>query len=154
MSEPTPQWWTLLRPEYEDGGEQDGETRLIDGIKHIYGCTRDSRCLVDGRTLTGRGARDDLVVMCDCPCHNGEPHAGRDLTLKWIEAEVAKALEGFVVHPITELTPRQVSMALARAIYGKDRVVDAQYDGKTLSVQLNPAPGFIKVTVVQTPADD
>lgn len=56
-------WWTLLR-DMEDGGEQDGRTVVIDGVEHIYGCTRDRRCFVDNYGLP--------ELQCDCPCHNGE----------------------------------------------------------------------------------
>ena len=55
----TAPWWTLLR-DMEDGGEQDDITRTIDGVDHIYGCTRDRRCFHAGH------------LCCDCPCHNGE----------------------------------------------------------------------------------
>ena len=77
-NEATP-WWTLLRS-MDDGGEQDGIVRTIDGVDHIYGCVRDRRCLnpaMDHATLG--------TLCCDCPCHNGGSLQGRPVLDEAIE---------------------------------------------------------------------
>lgn len=74
-------WWDIVR-DREDHGEQDGQTVMVNGQAHIHGCARDSRCLLLAANLGiswTEVSPADLVVVCDCPCHNGEPFTRRGL---------------------------------------------------------------------------